>query len=173
MDVVITRCSNNYGTHHFPEKLIPLFITNAMEDKKLPLYGDGMNVRSWVYVTDHCEGLLAVAERGKAGEVYNIGGAVDAELPNRDVTYAILEILGKSRDLIQPVGDRPAHDRRYAIDHSKITNELGWKPKTSFRDGLERTVRWFQDNRSWWQEIKSGEYLSFYEKNYSGRGKAA
>ena len=169
----VTRCTNNYGPYHFPEKLIPLFITNAMEDKKLPLYGDGMNVRSWVYVTDHCEGLLAVAERGKAGEVYNIGGAADAELPNRDVTYAILEILGKSRDLIQPVGDRPAHDRRYAIDHSKITNELGWKPKTSFRDGLERTVRWFQDNRSWWHEIKSGEYLSFYEKNYSGRGKAA
>lgn len=173
LNASVTRCTNNYGPYHFPEKLIPLFITNAMEDKKLPLYGDGMNVRSWVYVTDHCEGLLAVAERGKAGEVYNIGGAADAELPNRDVTYAILDILGKGRDLIQPVGDRPAHDRRYAIDHTKITKELGWKPKTSFKEGLELTVRWFQENRAWWQEIKSGEYLSYYEKNYSGRGQAA
>lgn len=172
MNASVTRCTNNYGPYHFPEKLIPLFITNALEDKKLPLYGDGMNVRSWVYVTDHCEALLAVAERGKAGEVYNIGGGADAELPNRDVTHAILEILGKSKDLIQPVGDRPAHDRRYAIDHSKITAELGWKPRTSFKAGLVRTVEWYQNNRPWWQEIKSGEYLSFYERNYANRGSA-
>ena len=144
-----------------------------MEDKKLPLYGDGMNVRSWVYVTDHCEALLAVAERGRAGEVYNIGGGPDAELPNRDVTYAILDILGKSRDLIEPVGDRPAHDRRYAIDHTKITAELGWEPRPSFREGLGKTVQWFQDNVEWWHEIKSGEYLEFYEKNYRDRGATA
>lgn len=170
MNASVTRCTNNYGPYHFPEKLIPLFITNALEDKKLPLYGDGMNVRSWVYVTDHCEALLQVAEKGRAGEVYNIGGGADAELPNRDVTHAILEILGKSKDLIQPVGDRPAHDRRYAIDHSKITEELGWKPRTPFRAGLENTVEWYQANRTWWQEIKSGAYLEFYDKNYANRG---
>ncbi len=173
LNASVTRCTNNYGPYHFPEKLIPLFITNALEGKKLPLYGDGMNVRSWVYVTDHCEALLAVAERGRAGEVYNIGGGADAELPNRDVTYAILEILGKSRDLIEPVGDRPAHDRRYAIDHAKIAAELGWKPQTNFRAGLEKTVEWFKANREWWQEIKSGEYLAFYEKNYGNRVAAA
>lgn len=172
LNASVTRCTNNYGPYHFPEKLIPLFITNAMEDKKLPLYGDGMNVRSWVYVTDHCEALLAVAERGQAGEVYNIGGGADAELPNRDVTYAILDILGKTRELIQPVGDRPAHDRRYAIDHSKITSELGWRPRTNFRQGLEQTVAWFSNNRTWWQEIKSGEYMAFYQKNYADRGAA-
>lgn len=166
----VTRCTNNFGPYHFPEKLIPLFITNALENKKLPLYGDGMNVRSWLYVTDHCEALLLVAEKGSAGEVYNIGGSSDAELPNRDVTFAILDILGKSRDLIQPVGDRPAHDRRYAIDHSKITRELGWKPRTPFQRGLESTVEWYQSNRAWWEEIKSGAYNSYYERNYANRG---
>jgi dTDP-glucose 4,6-dehydratase len=170
MNVSVTRCTNNYGPFHFPEKLIPLFITNALENKKLPLYGDGMNVRSWVYVADHCEALLAVAERGCAGEVYNIGGGADAELRNRDVTFAILETLGKPKDLIQPVGDRPAHDRRYAIDHSKITNELGWRPRTPFRTGLENTIEWYKSNREWWSEIKSGEYMSYYEKNYAHRG---
>lgn len=166
----VTRCTNNYGPYHFPEKLIPLFITNAMEGKKLPLYGDGMNVRSWLYVTDHCDALLRVAEKGVAGEVYNIGGGPDAELPNRDVTFAILDILGKSRDLIQSVGDRPAHDRRYAIDHAKITRELGWRPSTPFRVGIETTVAWYQEHRDWWQEIKSGAYMSYYEKNYANRG---
>ncbi len=166
----VTRCTNNYGPYHFPEKLIPLFVTNAMEDKNLPLYGDGMNVRSWLYVTDHCDALLRVAEKGVAGEVYNIGGGPDAELPNRDVTFAILDILGKSRDLIQKVGDRPAHDRRYAIDHAKITRELGWKPTTPFRIGIEKTVAWYQENRAWWEEIKSGAYMSYYEKNYANRG---
>ncbi len=170
MNVSVTRCTNNYGPYHFPEKLIPLFITNALEDKKLPLYGDGMNVRSWVYVTDHCEALLTVAEKGRAGEVYNIGGGTDAELRNRDVTHAILETLGKSKDLIQPVGDRPAHDRRYAIDHSKITSELGWKPRTPFKRGLESTIEWYKSNQDWWREIKSGDYLSYYEDNYANRG---
>jgi dTDP-glucose 4,6-dehydratase len=166
----VTRCTNNYGIYHFPEKLIPLFITNAMEDKKVPLYGDGMNVRSWLFVEDHCDGLLRVAEKGRAGEVYNIGGTPDCELPNRDVTYMILEMLGKSKDLIQPVGDRPAHDRRYAVDTTKIRTELGWEAKTTFRDGLTKTVEWYKANRPWWEEIKSGAYRSFYESNYSNRG---
>jgi dTDP-glucose 4,6-dehydratase len=170
LNACVTRCTNNFGPYHFPEKLIPLFITNAMEGKKLPLYGDGMNVRSWLYVADHCEALLLVGEKGRAGEVYNIGGGSDAELRNRDVTFAILDILGKSHDLIQPVGDRPAHDRRYAIDHSKITSELGWKPKTPFKGGLESTIEWYQSNRAWWEEIKSGAYMSYYEKNYANRG---
>jgi dTDP-glucose 4,6-dehydratase len=166
----VTRCTNNYGFYHFPEKLIPLFITNAMEDTKVPLYGDGMNVRSWLFVEDHCDGLLRVAEKGRAGEVYNIGGTSACELPNRDVTYMILEMLGKSKDLIDPVGDRPAHDRRYAVDTTKIRTELGWEAKTGFRDGLEKTVAWYKANRSWWEEIKSGEYRSYYESNYSNRG---
>jgi dTDP-glucose 4,6-dehydratase len=166
----VTRCTNNYGFYHFPEKLIPLFITNAMEGKKLPLYGDGMNVRSWLFVEDHCDGLLRVAEKGRAGEVYNIGGTPDCELPNRDVTFMILEMLGKSKDLIQAVGDRPAHDRRYAVDTTKINNELGWEAKTPFKEGLEKTVGWYKANRAWWEEIKSGHYRSYYEKNYSNRG---
>ena len=166
----VTRCTNNYGFYHFPEKLIPLFVTNAMEDKKVPLYGDGMNVRSWLFVDDHCDGLLRVAEKGRAGEVYNIGGTSDCELRNRDVTFMILDMLGKSRDLIQPVGDRPAHDRRYAVDTTKIRTELGWEAKTSFRDGLAKTVEWYKSNRPWWEEIKSGAYRSYYESNYSNRG---
>jgi len=166
----VTRCTNNYGFYHFPEKLIPLFITNAMEDKKVPLYGDGMNVRSWLFVEDHCDGLLRVAEKGRPGEVYNIGGTPDCELPNRDVTHMILEMLGKSKDLIQPVGDRPAHDRRYAVDTTKIRTELGWEATTSFREGLGKTVEWYKANRPWWEEIKSGAYRSYYESNYSNRG---
>jgi dTDP-glucose 4,6-dehydratase len=166
----VTRCTNNYGCYHFPEKLIPLFITNAMEEKRLPLYGDGMNVRSWIFVEDHCDGLLRVAEKGRPGEVYNIGGAPESELPNREVTERILDILRKPKSLIQPVGDRPAHDRRYAVDSSKIREELGWAPITTFEEGLRKTVVWYQDNRSWWEEIKSGHYLSYYEKNYADRG---
>lgn len=165
----VTRCTNNYGFYHFPEKLIPLFITNAMEDKKLPLYGDGMNVRSWLFVTDHCDALLRVAEKGRAGEVYNIGGNAEAELPNKEVTRMILEILGKPADLVERVGDRPAHDRRYAVDTAKIKNELGWTPTTPFKEGLARTVAWYQENQEWWREIKSGAYLSYYEKNYASR----
>ncbi len=170
MNASITRCTNNYGPYHFPEKLIPLFITNALEDKRVPLYGDGMNVRSWLYVTDHCDALLRVAEKGRAGEVYNIGGSQEAELPNRDVTFMILDNLGKSRDLIEKVGDRPAHDRRYAIDYSKINAELGWKPQTPFPEGIVRTIEWYKGNESWWRDIKSGEYRDFYEKNYAHRG---
>lgn len=168
-DAIVTRCTNNYGPYQFPEKLIPLFITNALEGKKLPLYGDGMNVRSWLYVQDHCEALLSVAEKGRAGEVYNIGGAAEAEIPNRDVTMTILRLLGKGPELIEQVADRPAHDRRYAIDYSKINAELAWKPRTSFADGMKKTVDWYLANRGWWQRIKSGEYVSFYEKNYKNR----
>ncbi|MBN8549142.1 MAG: dTDP-glucose 4,6-dehydratase [Deltaproteobacteria bacterium] len=168
-DAIVTRCTNNYGPYQFPEKLIPLFITNALEGKKLPLYGDGMNVRSWLHVMDHCEALLKVAEGGQAGEVYNIGGSAEAEIPNRDVTYAILKLLGKSEDLIQKVADRPGHDRRYAIDYSKIKSHLGWSPRTSFADGLKSTVEWYLNNRAWWERIKTGEYLKFYDKNYGDR----
>lgn len=169
MNASITRCTNNYGPYQFPEKLIPLFITNAMEDKKLPLYGDGMNVRSWVYVTDHCEALLAVAEKGAPGEVYNIGGLPESELPNRRITEIILSALGKSDDLIQMVGDRPAHDRRYAVGIDKINKELGWTPRTSVTKGMEETIEWFKSNESWWRAIKSGEYQKYYEKNYGNR----
>jgi dTDP-glucose 4,6-dehydratase len=129
-----------------------------------------MNVRSWLFVTDHCDGLLRVAEKGRAGEVYNIGGTPESELPNRDVTHMILDMLGKPKDLIQPVGDRPAHDRRYAVDTTKIRAELGWEAKTTFDEGLAKTVAWYRDNEEWWKEIKSGAYMAYYEKNYAHRG---
>lgn len=168
-DAVVTRCTNNYGPYQFPEKLIPLFITNALEDRPLPLYGDGLNVRSWLHVLDHCEALLLVAEKGQAGEVYNIGGAEESEITNRAVTSMILSILTKPETLIKRVADRPAHDRRYAIDYSKINKSLGWQPKIVFAKGLQATVEWYLDNRSWWQRIKTGDYLSFYDKNYTQR----
>ena len=168
-DVVVTRCTNNYGPFQFSEKLIPLFITNAMEDKSLPLYGDGMNVRSWIHVRDHCEALLMVAEKGRSGEVYNVGGSESAEIPNIEVTRAVLKALGKSESLIKKVADRPAHDFRYAVDYSKIKKELGWEPHTSFSVGLQQTVEWYKGNIAWWKAIKSGEYINFYEKNYKDR----
>lgn len=168
-DCCITRCTNNYGPYQFPEKLIPLFITNAFSDQNVPLYGDGMNVRSWVHVLDHCEALLAVAERGKAGEVYNVGCPLDSEVPNIEVTKRILKLMGKPESLIKRVADRPAHDRRYAVDHSKLTSELGWQPHRSFEQGLKDTINWYLQNESWWQSIKSGEYLKFYDQNYSTR----
>lgn len=170
LEAVITRCTNNYGPYQFPEKLIPLFVTNALEGKALPLYGDGMNVRSWLHVRDHCEALLLVAERGRAGEVYNIGGSEEAEVPNVEITKRILKVLNKPESLIQYVADRPAHDRRYAIDYSKINAELGWAPQVPVALGLEQTVRWYVDNRQWWERIKSGEYMKFYELNYASRG---
>lgn len=168
-ETVVTRCTNNYGPYQFPEKLIPLFITNAMDNKKVPLYGDGANVRSWLYVVDHCEALLSVAEKGRAGEVYNIGGAEESELRNREVTTMILDLLGKPSDLVQMVADRPAHDRRYAVDYTKIHGELGWRPRTEFRKGLDSTISWYKENEGWWRSIKSGDYLSYYEKNYAAR----
>lgn len=169
LDVVVTRCTNNYGPYQFPEKLIPLFITNALEDRPLPLYGDGMNVRSWLHVRDHAEALLLAAEKGRAGEVYNIGGSAEAELPNIEVTRAILRLLGKPESLIARVGDRPAHDRRYAIDYTKSNLELGWAPRTNFASGLEATVSWYLEHKPWWRRVKSGEYLRFYDLNYKDR----
>lgn len=169
MDVVVTRCTNNYGPYQFPEKLIPLFVTNLMQGKKVPLYGDGMNVRSWLYVDDHCDALLRVAERGRAGEVYNIGGDQSCEVPNRHVTESILSLLGKGEESIEYVADRPAHDRRYAVSTEKIEKELGWKAKVNFANGLAKTVKWYQDNRQWWEKIKSGTYQEYYERNYKNR----
>lgn len=168
-NAVVTRCTNNYGPYQFPEKLIPLFVTNLLEGKKVPLYGDGMNVRSWVYVEDHNEALLVIAEKGRAGEVYNIGGPGSGELPNVTVTKMILEKLGLSENMIEPVKDRPAHDRRYAVDMKKLRTELGWQPKVEFSEGLTRTIEWYKANTAWWKSIKSGEYLKYYEKNYADR----
>ncbi len=165
-DAVVTRCTNNYGPYQFPEKLIPLFITNALEDKALPVYGDGQQIRHWVYVQDHCEALIAVAERGQTGEVYNIGGPEESELPNLTVTTEILRLLNKPVSLIKRVEDRLAHDRRYCVDISKISKELGWTPKVDFPRGLELTINWYLENKEWWSKIKSGEYLEFYQQHY-------
>ncbi len=166
-DTVITRCSNNYGPYQFPEKLIPLMIANALEDKSLPVYGDGKNVRDWIYVEDHCEAIARVMTNGKAGEVYNIGGNEERE--NIWVVKKILEILGKSEEQIEYVKDRPGHDRRYAIDGTKIANELGWTPKHDFESGLKATVEWYLANREWWERVRSGEYREYYEENYGAR----
>ncbi|MDP9172580.1 MAG: dTDP-glucose 4,6-dehydratase [Planctomycetota bacterium] len=168
MPVLITRCSNNYGPYHFPEKLIPLFVTNLIEGKKVPLYGDGMNVRDWLYVEDHCEAIWAVLTKGKPGEVYNIGG--NNEITNRIITEVILREMGKDWDQnVQYVKDRPGHDRRYAIDASKIARELGWAPRHKFEQAIKTTIAWYRENESWWRAIKSGEYLKYYEKQYGGR----
>jgi dTDP-glucose 4,6-dehydratase len=163
----ITRCSNNYGPYQFPEKLIPLLITNAIEDKELPIYGDGMNVRDWIYVEDHCRALDAVLHHGKEGEVYNIGGR--SEKPNLEVVKTVLDQLGKPHSLIRFVKDRPGHDRRYAMDFSKIERELGWKPTVSFEEGVGLTVEWYKTHQDWWRKIKTGEYLEYYERMYGNR----
>jgi dTDP-glucose 4,6-dehydratase len=160
----ITRCSNNYGPYQFPEKLLPLLITNAIEEKPIPVYGDGKNVRDWLFVEDHCDALLRVLEAGKAGEVYNVGGS--NELENLTLVKTALKLLGKPESLITFVKDRPGHDRRYAIDASKIRRELGWKPAHAFPDALKKTIDWFRANESWWRHVKSGEYRAFYEKHY-------
>ncbi len=162
--VTISRCSNNYGPYHFPEKLIPLMIINALADKPLPVYGKGENIRDWLYVEDHCSAIDKIIRNGRVGEVYNIGG--HNEKTNIYVVKKILEILGKSEDLIKYVTDRPGHDMRYAIDPTKIHNELGWLPETSFDEGIEKTVKWYLDNKSWWQPIIDGEYQEYYEKHY-------
>jgi len=163
---IVTRGSNNFGPYQYPEKLIPLFITNAIEDKPLPLYGDGLNVRDWIYVIDHCEAIDLVIREGVPGEIYNIGGG--NERTNIEVTELILRILGKPRDLIRHVPDRPGHDRRYSLDCSKIRS-LGWSPRYSFEEALEMTVSWYRDNVDWWRKIKSGEYLEYYRRQYGGR----
>ena len=165
--VVVTRCSNNYGPYQFPEKLIPLFVTNAIENRALPVYGDGLNVRDWIHVEDHCRALELVLEKGKPGEIYNVGG--EAERTNLEITKHILQIIEKPESLMHYVIDRPGHDRRYAIDFSKIEREIGWKPLYSLEEGLEQTVRWYMDHEDWWRRIKSGAYREFYEKHYGGR----
>ena len=165
--VSISRCSNNYGPYHFPEKLIPLMIINALHDKKLPVYGEGLNVRDWLYVEDHCAAIDLVMRKGRVGEVYNVGG--HNERRNIDVVKAILKELGKGEDLIDHVEDRKGHDRRYAIDPTKIKTELGWLPKTKFEDGLKATVKWYLDNKEWWENIISGEYKNYYAKMYGDR----
>ena len=164
LPVTISRCSNNYGPYHFPEKLIPLMIINALHDKALPVYGDGANVRDWLYVEDHCSAIDLIIRHGNEGEVYNIGG--HNEKSNLDVVKIILKALGKSEDLITFVKDRPGHDRRYAIDPTKIHDELGWLPQTKFEDGITKTIEWYLANKDWWQEIISGEYQNDYEKMY-------
>jgi len=162
--VIITRCSNNYGPYQFPEKIIPLFITNLMESKKVPVYGDGMQIRDWIHVSDHGRAIRTVIEKGQVGEVYNIGG--DNELPNIELTRQLLKRLDQDESMIEYVKDRPGHDRRYAVDHAKITRELGWQPKVDFQEGLAETVAWYRKNEAWWQRVKSGEYLEYYKKQY-------
>jgi dTDP-glucose 4,6-dehydratase len=167
LPVTISRCSNNYGPYHFPEKLIPLMIIRALNDQSLPVYGDGKNVRDWLYVEDHCSAIDIIIHNGREGEVYNIGG--HNERTNLEVVKTILKELGKSEELITFVKDRPGHDLRYAIDPTKIKNELGWEPKTRFEDGIKKTIKWYLDNKDWWEEIISGEYQNYYEKMYGNR----
>jgi dTDP-glucose 4,6-dehydratase len=164
---IITRCSNNYGPYQFPEKLIPLMISNALEDKPLPVYGDGMNVRDWIYVEDHCRAIDVITHRGREGEVYNIGAS--NEVPNLEIVKTILSRLNKPESLIKFVEDRPGHDRRYAIDSTKLRNELGWDITYSFEDAMDLTIRWYVQNQDWWRKVKSGEYLSYYERMYGYR----
>jgi len=166
LPVLITRSSNNFGPYQYPEKVIPLFITNALEDKPLPLYGDGKNVRDWLYVLDNCAAIDLVLRKGKDGEIYNIGGGHEVE--NVALTRQVLHLLGKPESLITPVTDRPGHDRRYALDSSKMAG-LGWKPAHSFASALQATVAWYREHESWWQPIKSGAFRAYYEKQYSAR----
>jgi len=167
MDVVITRCSNNYGPFQFPEKLIPLMISNALQDKELPVYGDGLNVRDWIHVVDHCRAVDLVLRKGVSGEIYNIGG--NSEYPNIDIVKYILARLTKPESLLRFVKDRPGHDRRYAMDASKLKSALGWEPAISFEDGMNRTISWYIEHEAWWQRIKTGEYLTYYEQWYGNR----
>ncbi len=166
-DTVVTRCSNNYGPFQFPEKLIPLMTINAMRGESLPVYGDGKNVRDWIHVEDHCAGIWAALQRAKPGEVYNFGA--DNEWTNVDLVRLLLHLLGKPESLIRFVKDRPGHDRRYAIDSSKARHELQWQPRIPFEEGLRTTLHWYRDNESWWSEIVSGEYRTYYERMYANR----
>jgi dTDP-glucose 4,6-dehydratase len=167
LPVVVTRCSNNFGPYQFPEKVIPLFVTNALADELLPLYGDGMNVRDWIYVEDHCAALDLVLRGGRPGEIYNIGAS--SERSNREVTELILSILDKPLSLIRYVSDRPGHDRRYALDATKMRAEFDWQPLHTFDDALRRTVLWYRDHPTWWQRVKSGEYRTYYQRMYGAR----
>ena len=167
LPVTISRCSNNYGPYHFPEKLIPLMIARALADQSLPVYGKGENVRDWLYVEDHCSAIDLIIRKGRVGEVYNIGG--HNERTNLEVVKTILRELGKPESLINYVTDRPGHDQRYAIDPAKISSELGWNPATKFDDGIKKTIQWYLDNRSWWEHILSGDYQNYYAKMYANR----
>ena len=167
LPVSVSRCSNNYGPYHFPEKLIPLMISRALADQSLPVYGTGENVRDWLYVEDHCAAIDLIMRKGREGEVYNIGG--HNERTNIDVVRTILKALGKSESLITYVTDRPGHDMRYAIDPTKIHNELGWLPQTTFDEGIQKTIRWYLDNRPWWENILKGDYQNYYERMYGNR----
>jgi len=167
LPAIVTRCTNNFGPYQFPEKLIPLAVTNALENKPVPVYGDGLNIRDWIFVGDHCRALDAVIQKGQPGEIYNIGGG--NEKTNLELIHRLLELLDKPQSLIQFVTDRPAHDRRYALDCSRIATELGWKPAYSFEKALSATVDWYLKNESWWRSIKSGEYAKYYERMYSHR----
>ncbi len=171
LDVVTTRCSNNFGPYQFPEKLIPLMIANAFEDKPLPVYGDGMHVRDWIYVLDHCSGIDAVLRKAESGSIYNLGG--DHDVPNIEIVKLILSVLGKPESLIQYVEDRPGHDRRYAMDSSRIKADLGWTPAYTFADALAETVDWYLANREWWERIRSGAYTAYYDDMYAERLKNA
>lgn len=167
LPVTVSRCSNNYGPYHFPEKLIPLMIANALADKPLPVYGEGLNVRDWLYVEDHCRAIDLIVRKGRVGEVYNVGG--HNEMRNIDIVKLICKELGKPESLITHVTDRKGHDMRYAIDPAKIHNELGWLPETKFADGIKKTIRWYLDNREWWENIINGEYQNYYERMYGNR----
>lgn len=167
LPVTVSRCSNNYGPYHFPEKLIPLMIVNALADKPLPVYGGGLNVRDWLYVEDHCRAIDLIIHKGKPGEVYNVGG--HNEKQNIEIVKIICRELGRPESLITHVADRKGHDMRYAIDPAKIHRELGWLPETRFEDGIKKTIRWYLDNKKWWQDIISGEYQAYYDRMYSHR----
>lgn len=167
LPITISRCSNNYGPYHFPEKLIPLIISRALADEPLPVYGTGENVRDWLYVEDHCKAIQMIIENGRVGEVYNIGG--HNEKTNLEVVQTILKQLGKPESLITYVTDRKGHDLRYAIDPTKISNELGWLPETLFDEGIKKTIQWYLDNEEWWQEILSGDYQNYFEEMYGNR----
>jgi dTDP-glucose 4,6-dehydratase len=170
LPVIVTRASNNYGPYQFPEKLIPLMISNALQDRPLPVYGDGQQIRDWLYVDDHCRAILAVLKGGRAGEIYNIGGS--RALANLEVVRTILAATGKPQSLIKYVADRPGHDRRYALSSHKIMTELGWAPGVDFEQGLAATIRWYQENSSWLDNVRSGEYQRYYMQNYGARGAA-
>ena len=167
LPVTISRCGNNYGPYQFPEKLIPLMISNALQDKALPIYGSGENVRDWIYVDDHCKAIDINIHKGRVGEIYNVGAS--CEMPNIDIVKLICKELGKPESLITHVTDRKGHDMRYAIDPTKIYNELGWLPETKFADGIKKTIKWYLENRKWWEDIISGEYKNYYEKMYGNR----
>lgn len=168
LPITISNCANNYGPFHFPEKLIPLAITNILEGKKVPVYGDGLNVRDWLFVVDHCRAIEAILLKGKVGETYCVGGLWQ-DVSNLEIVKTLLSLMGKDESSIEFVQDRPGHDRRYAIDFSKIQNELGWEPSVTLEEGLQRTIQWYEQNPEWWQSIKSGAYQDYYKKQYQGK----